>query len=272
MQLRRRVARGHRRSRRAGAASTNVPQVSGRRAYQRGEIHRLRGELSQAEEAYRQASQRGREPQPGLALLRMAQGRAASPPRRDPPRPRRGRQSRSSAPGCSRRSSRSCSRRATSSRGAPRLRGARGHRRESRHEVLRRDGGRTRGGGAARRRATPRGAPAPCAAPSGLAGGRRAVHRRPRAACRWRARAARWATRTAPRSSSTPRARCSWPRRRAGRRRGRRARRRRPKGAAGSAIRADAARARGAAPVAAGKTNKAIAASSSSARRPSTAT
>ncbi len=43
--------------------------------YQRGEIHRLRGEFAEAEEAYRCARQVGSDPQPGLALLRMAQGR-----------------------------------------------------------------------------------------------------------------------------------------------------------------------------------------------------
>jgi ATP/maltotriose-dependent transcriptional regulator MalT len=43
--------------------------------YQQGEIHRLRGEYAKAEEAYRAASERGLEPQPGLALLRLAQGR-----------------------------------------------------------------------------------------------------------------------------------------------------------------------------------------------------
>lgn len=43
--------------------------------YQQGEVHRLRGELVAADEAYRSASQWGREPQPGLALLRLAQGR-----------------------------------------------------------------------------------------------------------------------------------------------------------------------------------------------------
>lgn len=43
--------------------------------YQRAEIHRLRGEFAEAENAYRQASKFGREPQPGLSLLRMAQGR-----------------------------------------------------------------------------------------------------------------------------------------------------------------------------------------------------
>jgi DNA-binding CsgD family transcriptional regulator len=42
--------------------------------YQQAEIHRLRGELAEAEEAYRRASQLGLEPQPGLALLRLAQG------------------------------------------------------------------------------------------------------------------------------------------------------------------------------------------------------
>jgi DNA-binding CsgD family transcriptional regulator len=43
--------------------------------YQQAEIHRLRGEFAEAEEAYRATSDLGREPQPGLALLRMAQGR-----------------------------------------------------------------------------------------------------------------------------------------------------------------------------------------------------
>lgn len=43
--------------------------------YQQGEIHRLRGEYGQAEDAYRAASELGFEPQPGLALLRLAQGR-----------------------------------------------------------------------------------------------------------------------------------------------------------------------------------------------------
>ncbi|HMF08016.1 MAG TPA: response regulator transcription factor, partial [Thermoanaerobaculia bacterium] len=43
--------------------------------YQEAEMHRLRGNFDEAEEGYRRASQAGREPQPGLALLRMAQGR-----------------------------------------------------------------------------------------------------------------------------------------------------------------------------------------------------
>jgi DNA-binding CsgD family transcriptional regulator len=43
--------------------------------YQRAELHRLRGEDEQAERAYREASRRGYEPQPGLSQLRLAQGR-----------------------------------------------------------------------------------------------------------------------------------------------------------------------------------------------------
>jgi DNA-binding CsgD family transcriptional regulator/tetratricopeptide (TPR) repeat protein len=43
--------------------------------YQEGELHRLRGELAEAETAYGLACDRGRDPQPGLALLRLAQGR-----------------------------------------------------------------------------------------------------------------------------------------------------------------------------------------------------
>jgi DNA-binding CsgD family transcriptional regulator len=42
--------------------------------YQQGELYRLCGEFAQAEEAYQQASRWGREPQPGLARLRLAQG------------------------------------------------------------------------------------------------------------------------------------------------------------------------------------------------------
>jgi DNA-binding CsgD family transcriptional regulator/tetratricopeptide (TPR) repeat protein len=43
--------------------------------YQQAEIHRLCGEFAKAEDAYRAASELGCEPQPGLALLRLAQGR-----------------------------------------------------------------------------------------------------------------------------------------------------------------------------------------------------
>jgi len=50
------------------------PVAAGEACYQRGEVHRLRGEHSAAEEAYREASGHGWEPQPGLALLRLAEG------------------------------------------------------------------------------------------------------------------------------------------------------------------------------------------------------
>jgi DNA-binding CsgD family transcriptional regulator/tetratricopeptide (TPR) repeat protein len=43
--------------------------------YVRAELHRLRGEFAEAEVAYRKANQWGRQPQPGLAQLRVAQGR-----------------------------------------------------------------------------------------------------------------------------------------------------------------------------------------------------
>src|SRR6185503_8861271 len=44
--------------------------------YRLGEIHRLQGEFTKAEEAYTRAHERGRRPQPGLPLLRLAQGRS----------------------------------------------------------------------------------------------------------------------------------------------------------------------------------------------------
>lgn len=42
--------------------------------YRQGEVHRLQGRFSAAEKAYREASRCGWEPQPGLALLWLAQG------------------------------------------------------------------------------------------------------------------------------------------------------------------------------------------------------
>jgi DNA-binding CsgD family transcriptional regulator len=51
-------------------------RIPGAALYQQGEIHRLRGELAEADDAYRAANALGFEPQPGLALLRLAQGRA----------------------------------------------------------------------------------------------------------------------------------------------------------------------------------------------------
>jgi DNA-binding CsgD family transcriptional regulator/tetratricopeptide (TPR) repeat protein len=43
--------------------------------YQVAELHRLQGEFEQAEGVYRRAAEAGRSPYPGLALLRLAQGR-----------------------------------------------------------------------------------------------------------------------------------------------------------------------------------------------------
>jgi DNA-binding CsgD family transcriptional regulator len=48
--------------------------AAGQAYYQQAELLRLQGQLTEAEEAYRNASAYGREPQPGLALLRLAQG------------------------------------------------------------------------------------------------------------------------------------------------------------------------------------------------------
>ena len=50
--------------------------VAGMAYYQLAEIHRLRGEFTDAERSYRRAGESGWETQPGLALLRLAQGRA----------------------------------------------------------------------------------------------------------------------------------------------------------------------------------------------------
>ncbi len=48
--------------------------AAGAALFRLGEIHRLRGEFTDAVDAFRQASQWGHEPQPGLALVRLAQG------------------------------------------------------------------------------------------------------------------------------------------------------------------------------------------------------
>ena len=60
---------------RACARLTGRPAIANA-YYQLAEVHRLRGDLTEAEQAYHQASEFGREPQPGLALLRLAEGRA----------------------------------------------------------------------------------------------------------------------------------------------------------------------------------------------------
>ena len=50
----------------------------GQAHYRRGEVHRLRGQFAAAEDAYRAAIRAGCEPQPGLALLRLAEGKTAA--------------------------------------------------------------------------------------------------------------------------------------------------------------------------------------------------
>jgi tetratricopeptide (TPR) repeat protein len=70
------AARADRRSQ----AVANQAAVA-RAAYLCGEVRRLQGELAEAERAYRRASGLGLEPQPGWALLRLAQGKTAARPR-----------------------------------------------------------------------------------------------------------------------------------------------------------------------------------------------
>jgi DNA-binding CsgD family transcriptional regulator len=63
-------------ARRARERSQGIDRPAAAAAfYQQAEVHRLRGEFAAAEDAYRSASQEGFEPQPGLALMRVAQGR-----------------------------------------------------------------------------------------------------------------------------------------------------------------------------------------------------
>lgn len=52
------------------------PEAAGEASYRQGEVHRMLGNFSAAEDAYRKASRHGREPHPGLALLRLAQGQS----------------------------------------------------------------------------------------------------------------------------------------------------------------------------------------------------
>ena len=62
-------------ARRAFARSQGIDQRAAAAAcYQQAEVHRLKGDFADAEEAYRSASRLGLEPQPGLALLRLSQG------------------------------------------------------------------------------------------------------------------------------------------------------------------------------------------------------
>jgi DNA-binding CsgD family transcriptional regulator/tetratricopeptide (TPR) repeat protein len=64
---------------RARATLSGAPDEGavGMAFYELGEVHRLRGDFVDAEDAYRQANRAGRAPQPGLARLRLAQGEIA---------------------------------------------------------------------------------------------------------------------------------------------------------------------------------------------------
>ena len=52
--------------------------AAGHALYRQGEVHRVQGHFDQAEAAYREAARSGYEPQPGLALLRLVQGRTTA--------------------------------------------------------------------------------------------------------------------------------------------------------------------------------------------------
>lgn len=56
-------------------SATPGDPVMGMAQYQLAELHRLRGAYADAEQGYRKASEFGHQPHPGLALLRLAQGR-----------------------------------------------------------------------------------------------------------------------------------------------------------------------------------------------------
>ena len=147
--------------------------AAGHALYRQGEVYRLQGRFDQAEGAYRHAARSGYEPQPGLALLRLAQGKttaAVSTIRRALARPR----TRPAARGCFPLAWRSSSRTETlSRRGKPvkssrnlrrvakavcstRLRPSRtarwNWRKESRMRPLKACGTRMRSGGTSRRR------------------------------------------------------------------------------------------------------------------------
>jgi DNA-binding CsgD family transcriptional regulator len=64
-------------ARQAGARIADARAV-GQALYRQGELHRLRGDFAAAAAAYRDANRHGYEPQPGMALLRLAQGRPAA--------------------------------------------------------------------------------------------------------------------------------------------------------------------------------------------------
>ena len=186
------------------------PQRPAAAFYQQAEMHRLRGEFAAAEEAYRSASRWGMEPQPGLALLRMAQGRTEIAAARDPARRRRDHRPAAAGDDCCPPMSRSCWRPATSQEARAACRELRGDSRALRHRRSWRDRrARARRGRTGRRRRPGR---ARLAAPrlAGVAAGRGAVRGRPRACAGgtglprpWRRRGGRSGTRCGARRVRT---------------------------------------------------------------------
>ncbi|HEX6313408.1 MAG TPA: LuxR C-terminal-related transcriptional regulator [Gemmatimonadaceae bacterium] len=58
----------------SGAHENSFRYPSGAAFYELGELHRLRGDFEEATTAYRQASEHGQVPEPGLTMLHFAQG------------------------------------------------------------------------------------------------------------------------------------------------------------------------------------------------------
>src|SRR5439155_9181477 len=65
-------------ARRAADDLGSDPAAAGMALYEAGEIRRRRGDLAEAETVFASAHELGFDPQPGLALLRLAQGKAES--------------------------------------------------------------------------------------------------------------------------------------------------------------------------------------------------
>jgi DNA-binding NarL/FixJ family response regulator len=74
LRLRGRWAEALDEAQRAYEAQAALRRGEGGTAYLIAELHRLRGSAAEAEAAYRTAAEHGRTPQPGLSLLRLAQG------------------------------------------------------------------------------------------------------------------------------------------------------------------------------------------------------
>jgi DNA-binding CsgD family transcriptional regulator len=75
MQLQGEWAAAFEEARRAGGQGVLNQRAAAGALYVQGELQRLRGELDSAERTFRLAAERGGQPQPGLALLRLAQGK-----------------------------------------------------------------------------------------------------------------------------------------------------------------------------------------------------